>query len=95
MFTIGYQTGAAWNDTFWSNQRFDKLLIEARAELDEDRRRAMYYEMQQIINQDGGAVIPMFANYVFATSDKVGHEATFGSNLDLDGERWTERWWFA
>jgi peptide/nickel transport system substrate-binding protein len=35
----------------------------------------------------------MFANYVFAVSDKVGHGA-FGSNWDLDGERWMERWWF-
>jgi peptide/nickel transport system substrate-binding protein len=95
MFTIAYQTGAAWNDTFWSNKRFDKLLIEARAELDEDKRRAMYYEMQKIVNEDGGAIIPMFANYVFATNDKVGHAPTFGSNMDLDGERWAERWWFA
>lgn len=93
MFTTAYQSGAAWNDTFWSNQRFDELLKTARSELDEAKRRKMYYEMQAILNRDGGAVIPMFASWVFAASDKVGH-GDIASNWDLDGERWMERWWF-
>jgi peptide/nickel transport system substrate-binding protein len=94
MFTTAYKTGASWNDTFWSNARFDELLLAARSELDEDKRRQMYYEMQEIVNQDGGAVIPMFASYVFATTDKVSHPEPFASNWDSDGERWAERWWF-
>ncbi len=93
MFTMAYQSGSSWNDTFWSNARFDELLLDARAELDENKRREMYYEMQALVNQDGGAVIPMFASYVFATSDKIGHD-DFGSDWDVDGQRWTERWWF-
>ena len=44
---------------------------------------------------DGGVIIPMFASYVFATSNKVGTPEQFASNWDLDGERWAERWWFA
>ncbi len=95
MFSTAYKTGAPWNDTFWSNARFDELLTTARAELDEDKRRQMYYEMQEIVNQDGGAVVPMFASYVFATTDKVGHPEAFASNWDSDGERWAERWWFS
>jgi len=50
-------------------------------------------KINDLVNQDGGAVIPMFASYVFATSDKIGH-GDFGSNWDVDGQRWTERWWF-
>lgn len=94
MFTTAYETGASWNDTFWSNARFDELLLAARSELDDDKRRQMYYEMQEIVNQDGGAIIPMFASYVFATSDKVGYPDQFATNWDSDGERWAERWWF-
>ncbi len=94
MFTTAYQSGAAWNDTFWSNARFDELLLKARSELDEAKRRQMYFEMQEILSRDGGAIIPMFASYVFATTDKVAH-GDFASNWDLDGERWMERWWFA
>lgn len=94
MFTTVYHSGAPWNETFWSNERFDQLLIAARAELDESKRREMYHEMQVLLNQDGGAIIPVFASYVFATSDGIGYPETFASNLDLDGERWAERWWF-
>lgn len=62
MFSLAYASDAAWNDTFWGNERFDELLVAARAELDEARRRAMYEEMQHIISDDGGAIIPVFAN---------------------------------
>ena len=95
MFATAYQTGVPWNDSFWSNARFDELLLAARAELDDDKRREMYYEMQAILNEDGGVIIPMFASYVFATSSKVAYEDQFASNWDSDGERWAERWWFA
>lgn len=95
MFSTAYQCGASWNDSFWCNDRFEELLVKARAELDEDKRRAMYWEMQDLVANDGGVVIPMFANYVFATSDKVAHAGQMASNWDMDGERWMERWWFA
>jgi len=95
MFATAYAEGAAWNDSFWSNDRFNELMVAARAELDEAKRREMYHEMQLILNQDGGVVIPMFANYVFATDDKVGLPDQFATNWDSDGERWMERWWFA
>jgi hypothetical protein len=42
MLTLAYASGASWNDTFWDNDRFNKLLVEARAELDEAKRREMY-----------------------------------------------------
>jgi peptide/nickel transport system substrate-binding protein len=95
MFTLAYKSGASWNDTFWSNARFDELLKQARSELDEDKRRTMYNEMQNIVNQDGGTIIPMFASFVFATSNEIDTGGDFGSNWDVDGERWAERWSFA
>ena len=48
MFATVCQSGASWNDTFWSNARFDELLLAARAELDENKRREIYYEMQAL-----------------------------------------------
>ncbi len=96
MFTTAYAAGAAWNDTFWENPRFNELLLAARAELDEDKRRAMYYEMQLLLNEDGGAIIPMFANYVFATGPGVDTGGDqLSSHWDKDGHRWWERWSFA
>lgn len=93
-FTIAYAEGVAWNDTHFANERFNELLVEARAELDEEKRREMYYEMQDILANQGGTIIPMFASYVFAHNPQVSHDA-MASNWDMDGERWAERWWFS
>jgi peptide/nickel transport system substrate-binding protein len=94
MFSTAYAEGANWNDTFWSHERFNKLLLEGRAELDDAKRRAIYVEMQMIVRDEGGVVIPIFNNYIFAMSDKVQHDEMAG-NWDLDGNKAMERWWFA
>lgn len=95
MFSTAYETGVPWNDTRWSNERFDSLLLEARAQLNEDLRREMYSEMQEIVSNDGGTVVPMYASYVFGHSDKLANSGTIGGNWDMDGARLAERWWFA
>jgi peptide/nickel transport system substrate-binding protein len=50
------------NETFWSNQEFDALLLRAKAEVDLDRRRAYYQDAQRILMDDGPSIIPFFAN---------------------------------
>ncbi len=93
MFSTAYAKGAAWNDTFWNHKRFNELLVAARAELDEKKRRGMYVEMQSIVRDDGGVVVPMFSADLSAASDKVGH-GKLAANWELDGFRAPERWWF-
>ncbi|MDI3336086.1 ABC transporter substrate-binding protein [Defluviimonas aestuarii] len=95
MFSVAYSAGAPWNDSFWDHARFNELLVSARSELDDDKRRQMYWEMQDICANEGGVVIPMFASYVNAHSDKVGVPEVIGTNQGLDGLRLYERWWFA
>ncbi len=94
MFSTAYAAGAAWNDSFWTHDRFNELLITARAELDQKKRRDLYVEMQQIVSDEGGVVVPMFANYVFAMSTKVEHDESMAADKDLDGTKGMERWWF-
>lgn len=95
MFSTAYAADADWNDTFWEHERFNKLLQEARAVLDADKRAEMYTEMQSIVRDEGGTVVPMFANYVFATNQSVQHDGTLAGNWNLDGMKFSERWWFA
>ncbi len=95
MFSTAYEKGVPWNDSYWDNERFNKLLIEARAELDSDKRRALYYEMQVIVRDEGGVAVPMFANWVDASNKKVTHGPDIGNLWQLDGARLAERWWFA
>jgi peptide/nickel transport system substrate-binding protein len=93
MFSTAYAADAAWNDTFWKHDRFNELLVKARAELDEKKRREMYVEMQRIVRDEGGVVVPMFAADLSAASDKIGH-GKLAVNWELDGFRAPERWWF-
>jgi len=93
MFTTAYAADSPWNDTHWKNKRFNELLVQARTELDSDRRREMYWEMQDILRVDGGAIIPVYAQYVFASRDTLGH-GPFAGNRDVDGWKSMERWWF-
>ena len=94
MFSTAYAEGAAWNETHWSHARFNQLLVEGRSELDDDKRRAIYYEMQQIVSDEGGAVVPMFNNYVNAVTTKLQIPDQVASNWNNDGHKLTERWWF-
>jgi peptide/nickel transport system substrate-binding protein len=94
MFSTAYAAGAPWNESFWDNERFNQLLLEARSELDEDKRRQMYYEMQDLCSNQGGTVVPMFASYVMGHSDKVMTPEKVAANWTLDGFRAPDRWWF-
>jgi peptide/nickel transport system substrate-binding protein len=95
MFSTAYASGAPWNESFWENARFNELLVAARSELDQDKRRDMYHEMQQLVSFEGSTVIPMYNNYLMAVSDKVGHPEQIAANWNFDGFRAVERWWFA
>lgn len=95
MFSQVYASDANWNDAHWKNERFDQLLVQARAELDESLRAEMYREMQLLVRDEGGTIIPMYANFVDARNKKIAHSGTLGSNFELDGWKCIERWWMA
>jgi peptide/nickel transport system substrate-binding protein len=95
MFATAYAEGVPWNETYWSHERFNELLLQARSELDQDLRSEMYFEMQQICSDEGGIIIPMFAQYVGAYSDALAHPDQVAGNWRNDGHRIGERWWFA
>jgi peptide/nickel transport system substrate-binding protein len=94
MFSVAYAKGAAWNDTFWANPRFNELLIQARSETDGEKRKAMYAEMQQLVHDDGGLINLCWSTYASAHNKKVAH-GEIASNWDDDGMKVTSRWWFA
>ncbi|UTW13662.1 ABC transporter substrate-binding protein [Marinobacterium rhizophilum] len=57
-----FRSTAAWNESFYNNAEFDQLLDQARSELDFDKRKAHYAQLQQTLWQDGGALIPYHLN---------------------------------
>ncbi len=95
MFTTAYAEGAPWNDSKFSHERFNELLVAARGETDKNLRAEMYREMQIILKDEGSAVIPAFRNLVYLRSTKVQHGPGLSANWQFDGARAVERWWFA
>lgn len=65
--SVAYRKDAKWNETHFFNDKYDQLLDEAAKTLDPDARRKLYQEAQRLITEEGGVIIPMFANVVAAT----------------------------
>ena len=68
---IQFAPDAAWNDTFWKNDRIGELLKLSLAETDPDKRHQMYCEMQTLVHNGSGMVIPAFSNVVDAIAENV------------------------
>lgn len=94
IFTTGYLGGAPWNESLWKNDRFDELLLQAKAELNDTLRAEMYREMCLIARDEGNTVLPAFTNLVCARHKNVAHNGSLASNFELDGARAHHRWWF-
>ncbi|MBI3899281.1 MAG: ABC transporter substrate-binding protein [Gammaproteobacteria bacterium] len=92
MLSVVYKSDASWNETFWKRADFDKLLETARAELNVSKRKKMYYDLQQMVHEDGGEVIPMFNNTIDAGSSKVKGFVALPTNL-MSGYRAPEKVW--
>ena len=93
MFTTAYWSESSWNETAMNKPRFDQLLLAARGELDSSKRREQYFEMQKILYDEGGAIVPVFSSYVLAASDKLRH-SKISTTFDFDTFRIARNFWF-
>ena len=63
---------AAWNESMYrESERMGFLLEASRAELDPVKRQEMFCEMQEIVKEDYGVVIPAHRNYIDAIADNI------------------------
>ena len=91
---IQFGPGGNWNDTFWNNARMGELLSLSLAETDPDKRHAMYCEMQTLIHEGSGMVIPAFSNINDGVSDKIMGMPTVPLG-QLGALEWPEYIWLA
>lgn len=66
-----FLSSSAWNETAWKNESFDQILVAARGELDVTKRKQMYFDLQKMLHDDGGAIIPVFNNQLFASGQNI------------------------
>ncbi|MCG7507690.1 ABC transporter substrate-binding protein [Mesorhizobium retamae] len=91
-YSTSYVSNAEWNDTRFKRPDFDKLVAQARGELDEDKRRALYRQMAVTVRDEGGLILPVFNDYLNASSKKLkGFVDDIGN--DLSNGRIASRVW--
>ncbi|KQV38414.1 MULTISPECIES: ABC transporter substrate-binding protein [unclassified Rhizobium] len=93
-YSTSYLSTAEWNDTRFKREDFDKLLLQARSELDDAKRKELYHTMAVIVRDEGGLILPVFNDYIMAASasvkgfvDDIGNDMSngyIGSRIWLD-----------
>jgi peptide/nickel transport system substrate-binding protein len=68
LFTLFFKSDAAWNESAWKDEKFDQLLVAARSETDDAKRKQMYGDMQALVHEGSGIGIPVFASILDAHS---------------------------
>lgn len=68
---LAYRTGVPWNESGYSNKEFDELLTRAEGILDVDKRREVVKRLQEILQEDGTIVQPLWRVVQTAYDKKV------------------------
>ncbi|ESY28259.1 ABC transporter substrate-binding protein [Mesorhizobium sp. C386A] len=92
IYSTAYYSRAEWNDTRFFNEKFDQMLFQARGELDADKRKRLYADMGQIVRDEGGAIIPMFNDFIDATGLRVGGWVADGNQELMGGYALSKCW---
>ena len=91
---IQFGPNGNWNDTFWNNDQMGTLLTASLAETNPDKRHAMYCEMQALIHEGSGMIIPAFSNVNDGIANNIKGMPTVPLG-QLGGCEWPEFIWLA
>lgn len=92
-YTTTQLSTSPWNDTRFKSPEFDAKLLEARAETDQDRRRALYRDMAVMVRDNSGLILPVFNNFLNARVKNLqGWVDDIGN--DLSNGQIASRVWF-
>ena len=92
MYSTAYLSTADWNDTRFLRPDFDKIIIAARAELDEAKRKDLYRQAAMMVRDEGGLICPMFNDFIDATGAKTGGWENHPSGEMMNGYALSKCW---
>jgi peptide/nickel transport system substrate-binding protein len=85
VLALGYRSGVAWNETGYANPEFDRILDQAQAMLDLEKRKALVHRLEQIMQEDAVAIIPFWLKIFTASTTKVqGYQYHFAREMHLN-----------
>ncbi|MEA2228916.1 MAG: peptide/nickel transport system substrate-binding protein [Solirubrobacteraceae bacterium] len=76
-----------FNETHWGKGKFEGLVRQARAEIDDAKRAEILHDAQKMQYDEGGYIIPYFSNIIDAYSAKLGGFAEAKSGFPF-GNYW-------
>lgn len=71
MLSLVYLCDSSATEGNWCNPAFDALVMQSRSTTDADERLKLLTEAQQILADDGPAIIPYFRSYITAFSSRL------------------------
>ena len=71
VLALAYRSGVPWNESHYSNPEFDELLTKAEATVDLEARKQILGQLEEIMQQDGPIIQPLWRSVFTAASDKV------------------------
>ncbi|MGY9010626.1 MAG: ABC transporter substrate-binding protein [Rhodobacterales bacterium] len=74
---------------------FAVLHSAARSETDSAKRREYYYDLQDMMRNEGTLVVPVFGDFSHVMHRRLANPARLGTLWPLDNARLAERWWMA
>jgi len=88
---LGYTTGAAWNESGYSNPDFDKKLGEAMAIADPEKRKQVMKDVETIL-QDSGVIIQPFWQSLYCHMGKKVQNYGIHPTFQIDLQKvWLEQ----
>ncbi|HUF45979.1 MAG TPA: ABC transporter substrate-binding protein [Aestuariivirgaceae bacterium] len=68
---LAYRTGVPWNETAYSNPKFDEILGKAEGTLDIEARRELIGQLEQIMQEDGPIAQSLWRKLFWPMDKKV------------------------
>jgi peptide/nickel transport system substrate-binding protein len=88
ILALAYKSGAAWNETAFSNAEFDELLAKAMSIANADERRVVMARLEQIMQEEGVVIQPYWRNIYRAYRPGV-----HGADMHPTFEHHHYKWW--
>jgi peptide/nickel transport system substrate-binding protein len=68
---LAYRTGVPWNESHYSNPKFEELMNKADATLDVAKRKQILKEVELLFQEEGPIVQPLWRAVFTSMSKKV------------------------
>ncbi|WP_454827485.1 ABC transporter substrate-binding protein [Paraburkholderia xenovorans] len=94
IFELFYTSKSPTNEARWKDPKLDQLLESARAEGDFNKRKAIYGDMQTLVHDSSGTIVPVFDVILDGVSKNVRGYKPNPSGMNM-GYRFAEAVWRA